>query len=139
MILPITILNFHTISFTFFISNILASFLIGIITIGGFVFVILSILSASIGELLSIFIKIPLKGLIAIAKYSSQIPFSKIYVTTPSFFIFILYILILFFPVFLTKIKTTRKFIYRKIKEKREKIKAKRKTIFLFSIFMKIF
>ena len=45
MIMPITILNFNTISLTFFISNILASPLLGIIIIFGFISIFISSIS----------------------------------------------------------------------------------------------
>ena len=115
MIFPIILYNFNTISFTFFISNILASFLIGPITILGFLVFLVSVINIKIASILGIFIKILLKLLIIIAKYTSKIPFSKIYVITPSFSFIIIYFMFIFSYILLKRCKYKRKIIYKKI------------------------
>lgn len=84
IIIPITILNFNTISLTFFISNILAGFFMGIITIGGFVLVFISLISIKIASVLAQIYNIPLKSLIEIVKFCSKIPGAKLNVITIS-------------------------------------------------------
>ena len=95
MIIPIMILNFHTISLTFLFANILVSYLIGIVIILGFICSFISLISLEISSFISIFLNILLKILISIAEFFGTIPLSKIYITTPSFIsIFLYYIII---------------------------------------------
>ncbi len=103
MIIPIMILNFHTISLTFLFANIIVSYLIGIVIILGFICSFLSLISMEISNILSILLDIPLKLLILIAKLFGSIPLSKIYITTPSIISIILYYLI----IFVNKLKIT--------------------------------
>lgn len=83
IILPIMAYNFNTISLTFFISNILAGPILGIVVILGFIYIIIYIIFSPLAEFLSAFLNIFLKILIFIADVSSKIPFSKVYVKTP--------------------------------------------------------
>lgn len=99
MIIPITILNFHTISLTFLFANILVSYLIGIIIILGFICAFLSLISLEISGFIAIFLNITLKTLIFIAKFFGEIPLSKIYVTTPGKISIILYYAIILWKV----------------------------------------
>ena len=93
IILPIMAYNFNTISLTFFISNILAGPILGIVVILGFIYIIISIVFSPLAEILSVILNIFLKILILIADVSSKIPFSKIYVKTPSIVFIICYYL----------------------------------------------
>ncbi|MBR3134186.1 MAG: DNA internalization-related competence protein ComEC/Rec2 [Clostridia bacterium] len=89
-IIPIIMYNFNIISFSFLITNLLSSFLIEIITILGFIsiFFRLKIIYFILNHFLNI--------LEIIISYFSLIPFSKVYVTTPSFLsITIYYVLVL--------------------------------------------
>ena len=112
IILPIMMIKFNTISFTFFISNILAGFLIGIIVICGYVFIIISFISKNIAEcgfviiivsLISIelakcgFIiyNLILKLFLFIVEICSKLPLSKIYIVTPNLILVILYYVII--------------------------------------------
>ena len=110
MILPITILNFNTVSLTFFISNVLASFLIGPITIGGFLILIISFISIKFASKISVILQILLKLLMLVSKFCSKLPLSKIYVITPSIFSIVLYEVFILFP-FIMKNKRRRKYI----------------------------
>ncbi len=96
MIIPILISNFHTISFSFLISNFFAVFFIGGIIILGFSIVIVSFISLKISCVFVIFEKILLKGITLIAMVCGNMPFSKIYVTSPSGVSVVLYYIILF-------------------------------------------
>ena len=95
MIIPITILNFHTISLTFLFANILVSFLIGIVIILGFIYSFISLISLEISSIIAIFLNILLQILISIAKLFGTIPLSKIYITTPSIISILLYYIII--------------------------------------------
>lgn len=112
MIMPITVLNFNTISLTFFISNLLASPLLGIIIVLGFISVFISFILQPISKILFFALNIVLELLILISKFTSQIPYSLILVKTPNIvFAIIYYILILFLNyIFFIKENPTRRF-----------------------------
>ena len=112
MIMPITILNFNTISLTFFISNILASPLLGIIIIFGFISIFISSILNLISKILFLILHIFLELLILVSKVTEKIPGSSILVRTPNIlFAIVYYILILFFNYFFViKQNPTRRF-----------------------------
>ena len=112
MIMPITILNFNTISLTFFISNILASPLLGIIIIFGFISIFISSILNPISKVLFLILHIFLELLILVSKVTEKIPGSSILVKTPNIlFAIVYYILILFFNYFFViKQNATRRF-----------------------------
>lgn len=112
MIMPITILNFNTISLTFFISNILASPLLGIIIIFGFISIFISSILNPISKILFLILHIFLELLILVSKVTEKIPGSSILVKTPNIlFAIVYYILILFFNYFfIIKQNPTRRF-----------------------------
>ncbi len=103
IIMPITLYNYHTISLTFFISNILTSFLISIIIILGFIIVILSFFIFKIAKIIGIAYGLFIKLLLLITEFSSKIPFSKIYIKTPYIFEIIFYYIIIFLLFFKTQ------------------------------------
>ena len=96
IIIPIMICNYNTISLTFFISNILTSFLISIIIILGFVLAILSFplldLSKMLGQIYREFINL----FLIIIEFTSKLPFSKIYVKTPYIWQVVMYYICVF-------------------------------------------
>lgn len=96
VIIPIMAFHFNTISFTFWISNLLAGPLLGFITILGFLLYFISLLSMTVGNLISIPVKYLIYLLIWIAKFCSQIPFSSIMIRTP----FILEMFLYYFSLF---------------------------------------
>lgn len=112
MIMPITILNFNTISLTFFISNMLASPLLGIIIIFGFISIFISSILNPISKILFLILHIFLELLILVSKVTEKIPGSSILVKTPNIlFAIVYYILILFFNYFFViKQNPTRRF-----------------------------
>ena len=112
VIFPIIAYHYNTFSITFFISNILAGPLLGIIIILGFVTIILSFIAINLARIPAFILSIFLKLLIHIASFSSKLPLSKIYVITPS----IIFILIYYFILFLIRFK---KFKLKKILDKR--------------------
>ena len=83
IIIPIMMYHFNTVSFTFIISNIMASPILGIIVITGFLFIITSITVKPLTRLIAIFIKPILSILIKISQICSKLPFSNILVVTP--------------------------------------------------------
>ena len=96
MIIPIMALNFNTISLTFFISNLLASPILGTTIILGFITIFVSFISFKIAKLLAIILNLLLEILMLIAKIVSKIPFSTILVKTPYIIcVILLYLFIL--------------------------------------------
>ena len=98
LIMPIMAYRFNTISLTFFISNLFASPILGVIIILGFITIFVSLISFKLAKMLAIILDIFLKLLILIAKFVSNIPVSSLIIKTPYIFsIVFIYILILIF------------------------------------------
>lgn len=97
IITPIMMYHFNTVSFTFIISNIMASPILGIIVITGFLFIIASITVKPLTRLIAIFIKPILSILIKISQICSKLPFSNILVVTPYMFNVISYYAIILY------------------------------------------
>lgn len=107
IIIPIMMYHFNTVSFTFIISNIMASPILGIIVITGFLFIIASITVKPLTRLIAIFIKPILSILIKISQICSKLPFSNILVVTPYMFNVISYYAIILYCI---KSKKNNKF-----------------------------
>ncbi len=90
-ILPIMAYQFNTISLTFWISNILASNLMGIIIIIGFITLFISFISINLSSILAIFLNFFLTILSQIAGICSKLPFSNILIITPHIMSIIFY------------------------------------------------
>ena len=103
IIFPIIVYNYNTISLTFFISNILAGPILGLIIILGFITIFISFISVQISKMPAIILSIFIRLLIQIANFSSSLPFSKVYVKTPSIFAIILYYVILTIAIYLIR------------------------------------
>ena len=96
IIIPIMAYTFSTVSFTFWISNILAGPLMEIATIFGFIVYVVSIFFLPLARFLGIFLNIIISLLLKIAELSSLIPGSSIYIKTPYLLECIIYYLIIF-------------------------------------------
>lgn len=96
LIIPVLILNFNTISFTFLLSNILAIPIVGIIILYGYVNIFIGTFAIKIAKRISIILEILLKFLILISELVSKIPLSKVIIPTPNIMYIILYYLIVF-------------------------------------------
>lgn len=90
MILPILLYHFNILGVYFLVTNLLVSLVIGSIIIMGFFCVILSFIFISIAKLLAIPLGTGLTFLNLISKFS-ELPFSKIYMPTPSWVTISLY------------------------------------------------
>lgn len=97
IIIPIMMYHFNTVSLTFIISNIMASPILGIIVITGFLFIIASITVKPLTRLIAIFIKPILSILIKISQICSKLSFSSILVVTPYIFNVISYYAIILY------------------------------------------
>ena len=127
VIIPIMAYMFSTISFTFWISNILAGSIMEVVTIFGFITYLISIVFPMLAEFLAIALNLFLTILLKIAEISSIIPGASIYIKTPSLIMCVMYYLIIFI---LFNLKPIRQFIRKKaifrfliIKAKKHKLK----------------
>lgn len=112
MIFPITLYQFGTVSFTFFLSNLFAGLLISPITFLGCFFCFTAFLMQPLAKLVAFFLNPLLTLLVFISKYSSFLPFSKIYFPIPSLFIIFLYYAFLIYfilPIFQNSREKIRK------------------------------
>lgn len=116
LILPVMAICFNTISFTFIISNLIASIIIGPIIIFGFILILISFFNMYISKIFAKPYIVLLKVLINVANYSSKIPISRIYVKTPYMISIILYYLFIAILIIIFEIqKSNRKFIKEKL------------------------
>ena len=83
IIIPIMAYNYSPVSFTFWISNILAAPIMEIATIFGLILYFISIFFIPLAKFLGIFLNLLLYLLLKIAEVSSLIPGSSIYIKTP--------------------------------------------------------
>lgn len=135
MIMPIMAYKFNTISLTFFISNMLASPILGIIMILGFVTIFVSFISFNLAKLLAIVLNLCLNSLILIAEVISKIPFSNILIKTPyTIVIILIYVFILGINYIYTIYNS--KIYLRKIQGKIIKIINSKNTIIFFSLIL---
>lgn len=96
MILPIMLYNFNTIGIYFLITNLLVSIIIGPIIVLGFFCIVTAFIFSPITNLISLPLNIGLEILSLISKFS-ELPFSKVYLPTPSTIGIILYFIAILF------------------------------------------
>lgn len=94
-ILPLITLYLNTFCPYFLISNLILSFVIGPVVIWCFIFIILILVNISIAKIFSPLIQIGITILKLISNIG-KLPFSKIYVATPTIFLISIYYLFLF-------------------------------------------
>ncbi len=143
-IMPIMIYRFNSLSLTFFISNVLASPLLGINIILGFITIFISLISFNLAKIISVLLNLSLETLIVISKFTANLPLSSILVKTPSIFVIILiycFVIILNYLYYIYNLKIDlrlfQKNIMKKINKKNIKVFISSITllIFLFNIF----
>ena len=112
-ILPIILYHFNLFGTYFFISNLFVSIIIGPIIILGFLTIILSFIFYPISVIFANILKFMIKILIQISNIGN-LPFSKIYFSTPKIWVIVLYyifigLFILIYPIYTKKkISTTQ-------------------------------
>ena len=110
VIFPKVLFHYNTMSFTFIISNLLISPIIGIIIILGFLSVFASYIISPISKIMFFFLQILLSVLAQIAHFCAGLPLSKVYFPTPKIYIIIIYYLFLiYFILVKNKIITGKK------------------------------
>lgn len=112
LIFPILIYTFNIFSLTFFIPNILISFFIGPILILGYITILVSYIFLPISKFISIIQSNLISIVFKLTDICTNLPFSKIYVTTPYFIEVVIYYLLIFYIVYLVR---KRKFYMIKI------------------------
>lgn len=108
IIIPITMYHFNNISFTFIISNLLASLIIGILILLGFITIIISYIIYPLAQFLSIFLNFLLNLFMQIAVFTSKLPLSKILVPSLKIEFIILYYFLIASIIFINKIKNKK-------------------------------
>lgn len=116
MILPIIAINFNTISFTFLISNLIATPLFGIAIIYGIILILISFIAMNIAKLLAPLLNINLKVLILISKFCSKLKLSNIYVITPRAITVIIYYILIILISYILILKFSKNIKPRKVK-----------------------
>lgn len=96
IIIPVMAYSFSTISFTFWISNILAGPVMEVVTIFGFVLYLISLVCYPIAQFFGLFLNFFLYILIKIAEFSSLVPGAIIYIKTPALVECIIYYSIIY-------------------------------------------
>ena len=96
LIFPIMMYVFNTISISFFISNILVSFFVGPLLILGYTSVLLSFINFPFLKLIVYITETLIVIVVKISEICSKLPFSKIYVITPSIIMVFVYYGIVF-------------------------------------------
>ena len=127
LIIPIIAYMFNTISFTFWISNILAAPIMELVTILGFIVYFISIIFPIFAEFLGIILNFLLTVLLKIAELSSMLPGSSMCIKTPSIGFCSTYYLIIFLIFRIKELKQCKKVsnIILKIKRYINKYKLK--------------
>ena len=101
LILPVLIYNFNNISFTFLISNVLVTPILGIMIFLGYIICIISIISINLAEIIAVFFNFFLIIFEKIAVFSASISISRFIVVTPNLYVIILiYIGIFYLKIF---------------------------------------
>ena len=128
IIFPIIAFHFNNISLSFLISNLLASPIMGVLILLGFVTIAISFIFYPIGKLLSIPLNFLLNIFMKIAIFTSKLPLSKIIVATPKPATIILYYALIFSIIFYIKLKqkNSKRIIEKKLILKIRKIPIKK-------------
>lgn len=111
-ILPIMALNFHTISLTFWISNILAGPFLGFILILGYITYFISFFSNFLANVISFPLEVALRLLIQIAKICSKLPLNSIIIKRPYLFEILFYYIVIIIISYHRKIQKNLKMLF---------------------------
>lgn len=102
-VVPVMIYHFNLFGTYFLITNLLASIIIGPITLLGTLLVIISFISINIAKILSYILKFLIDILLFISSFS-KLPISKIYIPTPTITFIIIIYLSLIISLFIYKV-----------------------------------
>ena len=133
LIFPIMIYCFNTISLTFFIPNIIISYIVGPILILGYVSILIPY---KLSKFVSILEKILIKLLYKTAQICSNIPFARVYLKTPSIIFVIIYYSAIFVLVYLFQKK--KFFCLRRIIRPKKLVKKSLKYVLVILIIISL-
>ena len=140
VVFPIMAEIFQTVSATFFISNLLASPILGITILLGLITILLSFICLPMAQILACFLNFFLQILMKIASMGAKLPLSKVYIVPPSMGLLLFYFMILslwYYLDFLRKKLRLRK-IEKQILNKWQIIKKYKMKILSFLIIFSI-
>lgn len=103
LIFPVLIYSFNNISFTFLISNILVTPILGFMMFLGYLTCIISLFSINLAEIIAVLFNFSLMIFEKIAIFSASISISRFIVVTPSFYVIILIYVCIFYLKFFYK------------------------------------
>ena len=107
-IIPIIIVSFNTVSFTFLISNLLVIPILGIIIIGGFFVAFISFIWMAFSKRIAIILNLFLKLLIFLSNICSKLKLSNFYVVTPNTITIIIYYCVLASIIYIFHLKNNK-------------------------------
>ena len=107
-IFPIMIYHFNLFGVYFLITNLLVSVMIGPIIIFSTIFIIYSFIFNPISKVIRIVLKLLIQKLIIISNLA-ELPFSKLYLSTPKIWMILLYYIIIGICSFIYSLYTTKK------------------------------
>ncbi len=99
-IAPIMAMNFNSIGIGFILTNLMLSYIIGIIVMGGFVQILISMISINAGTAIAKIIEIPVYGILLISKIS----FGNFKIVTPDLYQVAVYYIVVYLFRFLYQI-----------------------------------
>ena len=136
VLIPITMVKFNMLSFSFILSNLLAMPLLGVIIILGFIVLIISFISMTMAKFFAIFLNVFIKLLILIADACANISFLNITVVTPYIFTIFIYYLFIFYSNYLYSLYLSNylRVYERKILESFKRLKTKKVIIIIIVI-----
>ena len=131
MIIPIMALNFNQVSLMFWLANILASPIIAICIIAGFLVMFVAFVNVGLAKILAIPVKILLNILVIIAEKVANISFANITIATPGIMAVLGYYVVL---IAILYYKRNNKKQYQIEKKILIKLKKSAKTILIITI-----
>lgn len=141
ILIPVIAYHYHTLSLTFPISNLLASPIMGILVIAGFITIFFSFFCNPIANLLAYPLSILLQIFLQIANMTSKLPFSQINVAVPNILCILLYYLILCLFLYYQKEKhkENKTRVEKKVLEQIQKITMKKIVVMLVVAMILVF
>lgn len=141
ILIPVIAYHYHTLSLTFPISNLLASPIMGILVIAGFITIFFSFFCNPIANLLAYPLSILLQIFLQIANMTSKLPFSQINVAVPNILCILLYYLILCLFLYYQKEKhkENKTRVEKKVLEQIQKITIKKIVVILVVAMILVF
>lgn len=141
ILIPVIAYHYHTLSLTFPISNLLASPIMGILVIAGFITIFFSFFCNPIANLLAYPLSILLQVFLQIANMTSKLPFSQINVAVPNILCILLYYLILCLFLYYQKEKhkENKTRVEKKVLEQIQKITIKKIVVILVVAMILVF